>query len=242
VSDRLMVSTSSREIEEELRTVRLELIRIFGVTLLVTVLLSLYLASTIARPIRRLANAAQRARGRGARIEIPEITGRNDEIGELAGSLRAMTDALYRFGAGQDLRDRPLFESAFAPDASLDFTAVAAKFGVAIPVFEGRHAIADTIMAATEPLDTTHTITNVRVTAYDGNRAPLFIGNHFESWNGGVFSMPATRVRETAQFLRAALAGERVVFKGQTISVDGFRLTKVVPTASAVSVVEAAAA
>ena len=92
----VMVSTSNREIEEELRTVRLELLRIFGVTLLVTVLLSLYLASTIARPIRRLAAAAQRARGRGARIEIPDVTGRNDEIGELAGSLREMTDALWQ--------------------------------------------------------------------------------------------------------------------------------------------------
>lgn len=48
-----------------------------------------------------------------------------------------------------------------------------------------------------------------------------------ESWNGGVFTKPATRVREMAQFLHAALAGERVVFKGQTISVDGFRLTRV---------------
>src|SRR5712692_4265494 len=92
----VMLSTSNREIEDELRTVRLELLRIFGVTLLVTVLLSLYLASTIARPIRRLAVAAQRARGRGARIEIPDVTGRNDEIGELAGSLREMTDALWQ--------------------------------------------------------------------------------------------------------------------------------------------------
>jgi two-component system sensor histidine kinase ChvG len=92
----VLVSTSNREIDQELRTVRLELIRIFGVTLLVTVLLSLYLASTIARPIRRLAAAAQRARGRGARIEIPDVTGRDDEIGELAGSLREMTDALWR--------------------------------------------------------------------------------------------------------------------------------------------------
>ncbi len=92
----VMLSTSNREIEEELRTVRLELLRIFGVTLLVTVLLSLYLASTIARPIRRLAAAAQRARGRGARIEIPDVAGRNDEIGELAGSLREMTDALWQ--------------------------------------------------------------------------------------------------------------------------------------------------
>ena len=92
----VMLSTSDREIEDELRTVRLELIRIFGVTLLLTLLLSLYLASTIGRPIRRLAAAAQRARGRGARIEIPDITDRNDEIGELAGSLRAMTDALWQ--------------------------------------------------------------------------------------------------------------------------------------------------
>ena len=47
-----------------------------------------------------------------------------------------------------------------------------------------------------------------------------------ESWNGGVFSRPATRVRETAQFLRRALTGERVVFRGETFSVDGFRLTR----------------
>ena len=91
----VMLSTSDREIRDELRRVRLEVLRIFAVTLLVTVLVSLYLASTIARPIRRLAAAAQRARGRGGRIEIPEITGRNDEIGELAGALREMTDALW---------------------------------------------------------------------------------------------------------------------------------------------------
>jgi two-component system, OmpR family, sensor histidine kinase ChvG len=91
----VMLSTSDREIQDELRTIRLELLRIFSVTLLVTVLLSLYLASTIVRPIRRLAAAAQRARGRGARIEIPEGSTRNDEIGELADSLREMTDALW---------------------------------------------------------------------------------------------------------------------------------------------------
>ena len=47
-----------------------------------------------------------------------------------------------------------------------------------------------------------------------------------EAWNGGRFGRPATRVREMAQFLRSALAGERVVFKGETFTVDGFRLTK----------------
>jgi two-component system sensor histidine kinase ChvG len=91
----VMLSTSDREIRDELRRVRLEVLRIFVVTLLVTVLVSLYLASTIAQPIRRLAAAAQRARGRGGRIEIPDVTGRNDEIGELARALREMTDALW---------------------------------------------------------------------------------------------------------------------------------------------------
>jgi len=92
----LMLSTSSTEIEEELRTVRLELLRIFGVALMVTVLLSLYLAGTIARPIRRLAAAAERGRGRRARVEIPDFTARGDEIGDLSGALREMTDALWQ--------------------------------------------------------------------------------------------------------------------------------------------------
>jgi len=92
----VMLSTGSGEIEEELRTVRLEMLRIFGVALLVTVLLSFYLAGTIARPIRRLAAAAERARGRRARIEIPDFTRRGDEIGDLSGSLREMTDALWQ--------------------------------------------------------------------------------------------------------------------------------------------------
>jgi two-component system, OmpR family, sensor histidine kinase ChvG len=92
----VMLSTGSREIQDGLRNVRLELLRIFGVALLVTVLLSVYLAGTIARPIRRLAAAAERARGRRARVEIPDFTGRGDEIGDLSGSLREMTDAVWQ--------------------------------------------------------------------------------------------------------------------------------------------------
>ena len=92
----VMLSTGTGEIEEEVRTVRLELLRIFSVALLVTVLLSFYLAGTIVRPIRRLAGAAERARGRRARVEIPDFTWRGDEIGDLSGSLREMTDALWQ--------------------------------------------------------------------------------------------------------------------------------------------------
>lgn len=47
-----------------------------------------------------------------------------------------------------------------------------------------------------------------------------------EMWNNGCFNRPATRVREMVQFLRQALAGERVVFEGKTFCVDGFRLSR----------------
>ena len=90
----VMLSSANGEIENELRTVRFELLRVFGVALLLTILLSLYLAGTIGRPIRRLAAAAERARGRGALIDIPDFTQRGDEIGDLSRSLREMTHAL----------------------------------------------------------------------------------------------------------------------------------------------------
>jgi probable F420-dependent oxidoreductase len=59
-----------------------------------------------------------------------------------------------------------------------------------------------------------------------------------EAWNGGCFARPATRVREMVQVLRAALAGERVVFRGQTLNVNGFRLAR--PPATPVPIYVAA--
>jgi hypothetical protein len=90
-----------------------------------------------------------------------------------AGDRAEIIDALYRFGAGQDLRDRRLFDSAFSLRAKLDFTGPARRLGASIPVLEGRQAIGDTIFANLENLDTTHTVTNPRVTEYDGRRAKL---------------------------------------------------------------------
>ncbi|MBL8706580.1 MAG: stimulus-sensing domain-containing protein [Rhodospirillales bacterium] len=94
----LMLSRGGADIERAMRTVRFDIMRIFLVSLAVTVLLSLYLANTIARPVRRLAAAADRVRrGTGRAPEpIPDFTNRGDEIGELSASLRAMTDALWR--------------------------------------------------------------------------------------------------------------------------------------------------
>jgi hypothetical protein len=84
-----------------------------------------------------------------------------------------IVDALYRFGAGQDLRDRDLLESAFAAEAELDFRGAAARLGAELPLLEGRSEIVDTIIASIRDLDTTHAVSNPRVTSSDGARASL---------------------------------------------------------------------
>ncbi len=72
-------------------------------------------------------------------------------------------DALYRFGLGQDLRERGLFASAFAVDAQLDFRPAAERCGLPIPLMTGRDTIVDTILNPAVALDTTHVVTNCRV-------------------------------------------------------------------------------
>ncbi|MFA7429663.1 MAG: stimulus-sensing domain-containing protein [Rhodospirillaceae bacterium] len=91
----VMVSRSDSDIEQSLFEVRLAILKLFLGTLFVTVLVSFYLAGTIARPIRRLAAAAEQVRSGQNRTQvIPDLSRRQDEIGELSVSLRAMTEAL----------------------------------------------------------------------------------------------------------------------------------------------------
>ncbi|MFJ9846275.1 nuclear transport factor 2 family protein [Kitasatospora sp. NPDC101155] len=84
-----------------------------------------------------------------------------------------ITDALYRFGLGQDLKDKQLFASAFAADAELDFRPAAAKWGAEPPLMSGRDTIVDTILDMfAGRVDTTHQVTNPRITI-DGDTARL---------------------------------------------------------------------
>lgn len=93
----VMLSSSGEAVEGRLIEVRLAILRMFGLTLLVTVLLSLYLAGAIASPLTRLAAAAEQVRrGHGRANPIPDLSRRRDEIGELSAGLREMTDALWR--------------------------------------------------------------------------------------------------------------------------------------------------
>ncbi len=92
----LLLSTQGGDIDDIVRAERLAIVRVFLVAVGVTVLLSILLASTIAAPLHRLAEAADRVRNRvSARPEIPDFSHRGDEIGHLSRALRDMTAALY---------------------------------------------------------------------------------------------------------------------------------------------------
>lgn len=103
-----------------------------------------------------------------------------------------IVDALYRFGLGQDLRDRDLFASAFADDAELDFGPASAKWGATSPVMLGRDTIVDTILTLFEGrVDTTHQVTNPRV-RIDGDTATLTAlveAQHLLSADHGTFAL-----------------------------------------------------
>jgi two-component system sensor histidine kinase ChvG len=93
----VLLSATSVEIEQAVRAVRFSIAELFLVAMAVTVLLSIYLAGTIVRPLRLLAAAADRMRsGRGAQPEIPDFASRNDEIGDLSVALREMTETIRR--------------------------------------------------------------------------------------------------------------------------------------------------
>lgn len=89
------------EIDALIRNEREQVLRMFVIALLVSVGLSLVLASTIANPLSDLAAAAEIGQDRNAkkvrpnRVRIPDLTARPDEIGRLSGALRGMVTALY---------------------------------------------------------------------------------------------------------------------------------------------------
>ena len=92
----LMLSKDGSDITAAVGDRRRDILVVFGVAFAVTVLLSLYLAGTIARPILRMAAAADMVRyGKGRQYQIPDFTRRDDEIGDLSGAMRDMTAALW---------------------------------------------------------------------------------------------------------------------------------------------------
>ena len=97
------LASTSGEIDHLVRLERERVLQMFVVGTLVSIGLSLVLASTIANPLSDLSAAAEIGRDRdnrgqktaGGRIRIPDLTARPDEIGRLSGALRGMVSALY---------------------------------------------------------------------------------------------------------------------------------------------------
>jgi two-component system sensor histidine kinase ChvG len=95
------LTSAAGELDRLVRHEREQVLQMFVIGILVSIGLSLLLASTIANPLADLAAAAELGRDKNARkmspnkIRIPDLTARPDEIGRLSGALRGMVSALY---------------------------------------------------------------------------------------------------------------------------------------------------
>lgn len=101
VSGALVLTSAEGEIDRLVGYEREQILQMFVIALLVSIGLSLVLASTIANPLSDLAAAAEIGRDRDARkmspgrVRIPDLAARPDEIGRLSVAMRGMVSALY---------------------------------------------------------------------------------------------------------------------------------------------------
>jgi two-component system, OmpR family, sensor histidine kinase ChvG len=92
----LLLTAQGSDIDEMIARDRLQIMEVAALVAIVTAVLSLLLAGTIAEPMRRLAVAAERVRKNVKnREQLPDFSDRSDEIGHLSRAFGDMTNALY---------------------------------------------------------------------------------------------------------------------------------------------------
>lgn len=124
----LLLTVNARDIRRIVRAERFSLALILLGTILLSILLSRFLARTIAHPLRTLALAAHRVRlGRAREVDVPVIPARRDEIGLLARALHDMT---------QSLRQRIDSTEAFAADVTHELKNPLASLRSAVDTLE----------------------------------------------------------------------------------------------------------
>ncbi len=95
------ITSDSQEIDRLVRYEREQILQMFLLAVVLSVSLSLMLASTISNPLSDLAAAAEVGRDRDSRrvapsrVRIPDLAARPDEIGRLSVAMRGMVSALY---------------------------------------------------------------------------------------------------------------------------------------------------
>lgn len=95
VSGYILLVSNAEDILEAMYESWLDVFYIFLITLVIIIFVSIYLSGTIAKPLKLLASATENVRkGKLSAVEIPDLSERNDEIGELSVVLKEMTNAL----------------------------------------------------------------------------------------------------------------------------------------------------
>ena len=83
-------------IDTTFNELRNDIFRIFLIVIFISSGVSLFLVQALATPLRRLADAAESIRhGSASLADIPDMSGRGDEIGELSIALRSLVQALW---------------------------------------------------------------------------------------------------------------------------------------------------
>ncbi|MBI3419328.1 MAG: stimulus-sensing domain-containing protein [Proteobacteria bacterium] len=95
----VLMTKSGDKIAATVNDVNMDILQLFLLTLVLTILLSSYLARTLAQPLRALAQAAkmldtEKMGSPAWKVPIPDFSKRGDEIGDLSTALRAMVQAL----------------------------------------------------------------------------------------------------------------------------------------------------
>ena len=97
VQGALLLSSRPGVIDDILQEERNIVLSLALTALAATLIASVLLYRTIAGPMRRLSEAADSvSRSIGAGAKLPELTGRTDEVGQMASAFRAMTASLYQ--------------------------------------------------------------------------------------------------------------------------------------------------
>lgn len=106
----LFITASGDQIEKDVAAVQYSFFQISIGVLFATILIAYYLSRSITRPISQLAKAADQVRVSSAKqIDLPRLTNRSDEIGELARDITLMT---------KELQERAVATAGFAADVA----------------------------------------------------------------------------------------------------------------------------
>ena len=218
----VLATTNARDIIRTVRAERFRLGVVLALVITVSVLLSLFLARTIVRPLRRLARAAHRVRlGRAREVQVPRLPSRRDEIGLLARALSDMSLAL---------RQRIDATEAFAADVAHELKNPLASLRSAVETLERVRdpALQQQLLAVVS--DDVHRLDRLITDIADASRLDAELSRaRFETIDLGAMIEGLVAAREK----RGADSGVRIAFARPHVGTavvhgDGSRLARVI--------------